>query len=199
MRKLLPKYSRKHNNLHMDEQLEFFKQIASRLDSAGIPYMMTGSMAMAIYATPRMTRDIDLIVEIELIDVEKIVKLFADDCYVDKASVRQAVHDRGIFNIIHNDWLIKADFIVRKDEDYRLKEFSRRRIIDIEGSAIAIVAPEDLILSKLIWGKRSQSELQLRDVKQMIVAMSELDHAYLQKWATILGVDDLLKKAKENE
>ncbi len=43
----------------VDEQLEFVKQIASRLASAEINYMMTGSMAMAVYATPRMTRDID--------------------------------------------------------------------------------------------------------------------------------------------
>ena len=42
----------------VDEQLEFAKQIASRLTSAGIPYMMTGSMAMAVYAPPRMTRDV---------------------------------------------------------------------------------------------------------------------------------------------
>ena len=38
----------------MDEQLEFAKLIASRLDNAGIPYMLTGSMAMTIYSIPRM-------------------------------------------------------------------------------------------------------------------------------------------------
>jgi len=31
----------------MDEQLEFLKIVTSRLESAGIPYMLTGSMAMA--------------------------------------------------------------------------------------------------------------------------------------------------------
>ena len=48
----------------MDEQLEFMKLIALRLDSASIPYMMAGSMAMAIYSIPRMTRGIDLVVEV---------------------------------------------------------------------------------------------------------------------------------------
>lgn len=59
----------------MDEQLEFVKLIASRLDSVGIPYMMTGSMAMAVYSVPRMTRDIDLVVEVKPVDVDKIVSL----------------------------------------------------------------------------------------------------------------------------
>ena len=45
------------------KQLEFMKQIAERLDTAHIRYMLTGSMAMAIYSVPRMTRDIDLVIE----------------------------------------------------------------------------------------------------------------------------------------
>lgn len=183
----------------MDEQLEFMKLIASRLDSAGIPYMMTGSMAMAIYSIPRMTRDIDLVVEVTPADVDKIVGLFSEDCYIDQDSVRQAVHERGMFNIIHNDWVIKADFIIRKNEDYRREEFTRRKKLDIEEVTISVVTAEDLILSKLVWGKRSRSELQLRDVRQMISTVSQLDWKYMQQWATVLGIEDLLRKAKENE
>ena len=101
----------------MDEQLEFVKLIASRLDSVGIPYMMTGSMAMAIYSIPRMTRDIDLVVEVKPFDVDKIVKLFSEDCYIDQDSVREAVVEHSMFNIIHNEWVVKADFIIRKNEE----------------------------------------------------------------------------------
>lgn len=58
----------------MSEQLEFLKTIAARLDSAGIPYMITGSMAMALYARPRMTRDIDLVVECGATDAGALVR-----------------------------------------------------------------------------------------------------------------------------
>jgi hypothetical protein len=47
----------------MNEQLEFLKLIGSRLDAAGIPYMLTGSMAMSVYVPPRMTRDLDFVVD----------------------------------------------------------------------------------------------------------------------------------------
>ena len=183
----------------MDEQLEFMKLIASRLDSTGIPYMMTGSMAMAIYSIPRMTRDIDLVVDITPTDVDKIVDIFSEDCYIDQDSVMQAVHTHGMFNIIHNDWMVKADFIIRKNEDYRREEFARRQKINIEGTAISVVAAEDLILSKLVWGKRSQSDLQLHDVYQIISTVSEPDWKYMQKWASVLGIEKLLQKAKEHE
>ena len=183
----------------MDEQLEFLKLIASRLESVGIPYMMTGSMAMAIYSVPRMTRDIDLVVEVKPVDVDKIVSLFSKDCYIDRDSVKQAVDAHTMFNIIHNEWVVKADFILRKDEEFRREEFARRQKVVIGDTTIFVVSAEDLILSKLVWGKESPSDLQLRDVRQMISTVSELDWKYMKKWATVLRIDTLLEKAKENE
>ena len=183
----------------MDEQLEFIKQIASRLDSAGIPYMLTGSIALAIYSTPRMTRDIDLIVEIGSMEVDRILRLFKDDCYIDAQAVRQAIREQGMFNIIHNDWQIKADFIIRKNETYREEEFSRKRKISIEGMEISVVAPEDLILSKLVWAKESQSTLQLRDVRQMLLDVPALDWNYLRSWALTLGINEQLQEALKDE
>ncbi|MHB9112359.1 MAG: nucleotidyl transferase AbiEii/AbiGii toxin family protein [Thermoleophilia bacterium] len=183
----------------MTDELELIKYVASRLKEAGIEYMMTGSMAMAVYATPRMTRDIDMIIQVSTDDTGKIVSLFRDDFYIDETSVRQAVQNRGMFNIIHNKSIIKVDFIVRKDEKYRALEFLRRQQIDIEGVPVSIVAPEDLILSKLVWAKQSNSELQQRDVGQMLSVLGDLDNEYLDEWSGALGVEDLLNKAREHE
>jgi hypothetical protein len=145
-----------------------------------------------------MTRDIDLVVEVKPVDVDKIVSLFSKDCYIDRDSVRQAVDAHSMFNIIHNEWVVKADFIIRKDEEYRREEFARRQKVVIEDMAIFVVSAEDLILSKLVWGKKSQSDLQLRDALQMMSTVSELDWEYMKKWAVFLGIDALLEKAKEN-
>lgn len=70
---------------------------------------------------------------------------------------------------------------------------------NIEYVAISVVSAEDLILSKLVWAKQSRSELQFRDVRQMISTVSELDWTYMRKWAAVIGIDDILQKAKENE
>ena len=79
--------------------------------------MLTGSMAMAIYSVPSMTRDIDLVVEIKPTEVEKIMRIFSEDCYIDQEAVRQAMQTYGIFNIIHNDRVIKADFQKAKENE----------------------------------------------------------------------------------
>ena len=103
-----------------------------------------------------------------------------------------------MFNIIHNEWVVKADFIIRKNEEYRIKEFSRRKKILIEDTPIFVVSVEDLILSKLVWGKESQSDLHLGDVRQKVSTVSELDWDYMNKWAIVLGIDQLLKRAKDD-
>lgn len=183
----------------MNEEIELLKDIARRLEDAGIEYMMTGSMALAFYSTPRMTRDIDIILQVSYADVGKIVALFKKDFYIDENSVRQAVRDQSMFNIIHNESVIKVDFIIRKDEEYRKEEFLRKRKITIEGFQVSIVSPEDLILSKLVWAKTSQSALQLRDVKQMMLNAKQIDHEYLTKWSKTLGVEELLTSVRKYE
>jgi len=110
----------------MTEELEVLKTLTERLESAGIAYMVTGSIAMNYYAVPRMTRDIDVVVELSAADADRVCALFEGDFYVDRAAARAASAERGIFNLIHLAYVIKADFIVRKEGEYRLAEFARR-------------------------------------------------------------------------
>jgi predicted nucleotidyltransferase len=104
-----------------------------------------------------------------------------------------------MFNIISNKLIIKADFIVKKDSDYRRLEFSRRKPVELDGQKIYIVSIEDLILSKLVWGKDSDSEFQLRDITNLLDSAEKLDWEYLEKWATKLNVKNYLRKANSDE
>jgi hypothetical protein len=180
----------------MDPQLRFAILIASRLRAAGIPYMVTGSMALAIYAEPRMTRDIDLVIECTPGDAARIAGLFRDDCYAEEGEIRDAATHKSMFNIIHNEWIVKADFIVRKDDEYRRLEFSRRRDASIAGTTVTVVSPEDLLLSKLVWAKASDSSVQLGDVRVLLATDIGLDWPYLEKWADVLGVSTLFAEVR---
>jgi len=48
----------------MPTELDIIKEVVSRLDEAAVPYMITGSIAANFYAVSRMTRDIDVIIEL---------------------------------------------------------------------------------------------------------------------------------------
>jgi hypothetical protein len=140
-----------------------------------------------------------LVIELNTEHEQKIIDLFSDDCYIDSKAVRRAIKSSGMFNIISNKLIIKADFIVKKDSDYRRLEFSRRKPVEIDGQNIYIVSTEDLILSKLVWGKDSDSEFQLRDIVNLIEFAEKLDWEYLEKWSAKLNVKNYLKKAKPDE
>ena len=181
----------------MQDQLDFLHLLAERLDGAGIPYMLTGSLAMALYAEPRMTRDIDLVVECKGRTAEDFVKLFQDVCYINADAVRQALASGGMFNIIHLEGVSKADFVVRRPEDYRRTEFARRRLMNIGGREISVVAPEDLILSKLLWWIAGDSDLQRADLRMLLESLPELDMDYIELWAQRLGAVTRLQELME--
>lgn len=70
---------------------------------------------------------------------------------------------------------VLAQFEVLKDTPYRRLEFQRRRLATLEGSEFWIVSAEDLVLSKLEWSKDSRSEMQLRDIRNLLFSGRKLD------------------------
>ncbi|MBC7909202.1 MAG: hypothetical protein H7Y30_01795 [Pyrinomonadaceae bacterium] len=176
----------------MKNEIDVVRDLAGRFEQAGIDYMLTGSLAMNFYAQPRMTRDIDVVVALGADDIDAIVSLFNPDYYVSREAVARAIAHESAFNLIHQETVIKVDCIIRKDTDYRRLEFERRRVINIQDFTVWITSKEDLIISKLDWARDSHSELQLRDVKNLLA--TGYDKNYLEKWTQELGLDSLWKE-----
>jgi hypothetical protein len=172
-------------------ELHVLKVVSECLESTGVAFMLTGSFAMAYYGRPRMTRDLDLVVALTETDVDRVVAALSADFYVDRGDALEAVRSERLFNLMHNESGIKVDFIVRKRTEYRQVEFSRRRQVTIDLVKTWIVSCEDLILSKLVWAHDSGSELQLRDVRNLL--SDSLDRGYLDRWANELGVRETLE------
>lgn len=140
----------------MSEELEVLKQVTQRLEGAGISYMVTGSTAANFYSVPRMTRDIDIVVELLERDVERFISLFEKDYYLEPETVREAVKTRGMFNLIHEEYIIKIDFVVRQDTPYRRCEFSRRKKVSVDDQNFYLVAPGRFDSVKARVGERFQ-------------------------------------------
>jgi hypothetical protein len=183
----------------MSGEFEVLKLVCHRLEQEAIPYMLTGSFAANFYAVPRMTRDIDIVIEIQKADADRLFQIFQKDFYVSRSSIDEAIEHKGMFNIIHNDFVFKVDFIIRKDSTYRNTEFQRKRQVFLDMAFIWIVAPEDLIISKLSWAKDSSSEMQLKDVKNLLLTLRDLDKEYLHSWVQTLKLDHVYQKVNFDE
>jgi len=176
----------------MTEELQTLRDIVNRLESAGIDYMLTGSVALNCYAQPRMTRDIDLVVAFHLKDVARIEAVLGEEYYVSADAAREAVLHQSSFNAIHQATLTKVDFMIRKREDYRQHEFTRRVRLRLENFDLWVVSKEDLILSKLDWARESLSARQLADVENLIATGCDID--YLKQWSARLNLTDMLTR-----
>jgi hypothetical protein len=80
--------------------------------------------------------------------------------------------------------------MIRKREDYRLHEFTRRQRLKVADFEVWVVSKEDLILSKLHWARESGSERQLADVENLIATGCDVD--YLKAWSAALNLTDTL-------
>ena len=179
----------------MNSELDVLRDVVARLEGAGIAYMLTGSVAMSVYAEPRMTRDIDIVVELAADDARRVVELFAPEYYVSDEAVRTAIAARSLFNLFNLARLVKVDMIVRNDDEFQRHEFARRRRQELGASSAWVISKEDLILSKLVWAAPTGSEFQLRDVRKLLA--TGVDEAYLRQWSVRLGVDALLLKCTD--
>ena len=177
---------------HMINEFDVLSDVTRRLTKAGIPHMLTGSLAMNYYSLPRMTRDIDIVVEVAAEDADKIISTFEAHYYVERTAVSRAIEHERSFNMINNEAFIKVDCIIRKSSEYRQLEFSRRRQVEISGVQVWIVSKEDLIISKLDWASDSHSELQLRDVENLLASGYDVD--YLEHWTRKLELGTLLRE-----
>ena len=164
---------------------QLLEKITQALQKAEIPYMVSGSIALNTYAVPRMTRDIDIVIELKKEDIDRFCKIFEIGYYIDPLTVQEEVKRRGMFNVIDFESGYKIDFIIRKNSDYRQLEFSRRIETNAYGFDVWIVSIEDLIISKIAWIQELQSDRQMDDIKNLL-QNPIADRVYIQNWCKTL-------------
>jgi hypothetical protein len=172
---------------------ELLKKVSSALEERNIPYMISGSVAMITYAVPRMTRDIDIVINLKESDIDQFAEIFKEGFYLHKEGIREEVKRRGMFNVIDFESGEKIDFIVRKNTEFHYNEFERRIRTNAFGFEVWVVSIEDLIISKLNWIQQIQSDMQIGDIRSLLENAS-IDKDYLIKWVNRLSLNtfDLL-------
>lgn len=160
---------------------ELLKEIIKMFDKLNIPYLLSGSLAFNIYAIPRATRDIDIVIELKEKGLGKFISELEGKYYYNEETIKEEIKRRGMFNIIHLATSFKVDLIVRNDSLFELKKFERIKKTMIDDLEINVISAEDLILSKLIWIQELESEIQKNDIK-MLMENKNMDIDYIRYW-----------------
>jgi hypothetical protein len=160
--------------------IDLLQRVCSSLNDIQIPYMVSGSIALNIYSIPRMTRDIDIVIELSEDKIDKFLAIFPDS-YFNKSTISDEIKKQGIFNIIDNKTGFKIDFIIRRNTEYYQFAFNRRKRIKELETELWVIQLEDLILAKINWIQQMQSEIQIRDIQNLLLN-PECDISYIKDW-----------------
>jgi len=182
------------------DQTELLIRVAKVLESLPARYAVVGSIASTLYAEPRLTLDIDIVVELEDRMVEPLCSHFAaPEYYVSIPAARDAVWRRSQFNIQHIYSGIKVDLMIAKGTAWSQAQLSRTRRLTVGPNAqVNVAAPEDVILGKLWYYAEGGSDKHLRDITSMLNLDPKIDRADIANWArsmsTLTGWEAVLKR-----
>lgn len=183
----------------MTTQADLLAAIAGRLELAGIPYMLVGSLAGSFHGEPRTTVDIDIVIDPSADTLRRFVNsLPSDTFYFDESAAIEAFERRSSFNVIEHSTGWKVDLLMRKARPFSEAEFERRFNAPIFGRDTPMATAEDVMIAKLEWAKAGESERQIRDVAGILaVSGRELDTEYVEHWIAELDLGDMWRRAQD--
>lgn len=164
-----------------------------RLDGVGRPYMVTGSTAGILYGEPRMTHDVDVVIDLGIKDVPAFVAAFPlEEFYCppeDVLAIEVRRGQRGHCNVIDHATGFKADIYIAFDELHRWA-LARRRSLDLDGLHVPFAPAEYVVLRKLEYYREGGSAKHLRDIRSMLdVSGDSLDRTFLDEQVRARGLD----------
>lgn len=173
------------------------RRVLGALADAGVPYMLVGSFASTLHGAPRTTQDIDLVIDPTPAALGRFVSsLDTPELYVGPDPL-EALERRDQFNVVDTKSGWKIDLVIRKDREFSRSEFDRRIETSLFGMGVWTATAEDTVLAKLEWAVMSGSDRQLNDAATVLAVQGDaMDDEYLDRWATVLGVADLLDRAR---
>ncbi len=176
-------------------EAELYDIFVSPLNDAGILYMVTGSVASIIYGQPRMTHDIDVVVDLSSTQLPELANQFLpDEFYCPPLEVMRTEMNReirGHFNIIHHQTGFKADIYPICDDTFLKEGLGRRRKIDRPDGPLWVAPPEYVIIKKLQYYAEGRSSKHISDIRGMLDVSGEIiDRALLNRWIDQFGLNE---------
>lgn len=176
----------------------FFTYVIEVLESLGIPYMVVGGFAAIFYGEPRLTIDVDIVVDMKPDDIDLFLRAFPiPDYYISEEGVRDALQRRYPFNIIQPATGAKVDLVPLPSDRFTKSAFEQRQRLtyDETGRSATFITAEDILIAKLLAYRETGSDKHLRDARGVLVTQwGEIDLDRIRRGARASGVLDRLEE-----
>ena len=157
-----------------------------------IRFHLTGGIASVYYGEPRLTQDIDIVIDNARVAAALdsfLESLDASDFIFDPNSLREAVASQGMFQLLDGVESLKLDIYPRELIPGELNRSVLREVFEDEELPMASCA--DVAASKLVWISKGSHKCR-RDVRQIFRVASEADRRLIEELAEQLSLVPLL-------
>lgn len=172
---------------------QVLRAILPVLEDLGIPYLLTGGIAVTVHGRPRFTQDIDVVIAPTETQLFQLIDALDSGFIVSREAAREAYTRRGEFNAVHRTLVFKVDFWFSMGDTFDRSRLGRAQSIEVApGLPAKVVYPEDAIISKLLWLRQGATERSVDDIRGIVrTHKGQLDLAYLEGMIGQLGLETL--------
>ncbi len=177
------------------DPFEIAGRVTELLEVMEVEYFLGGSLASTVHGEPRFTQDVNIVVRLDRSHVARLSSELRSEFSLSEVALEEALSRGGSANLIHLASNFKIDLILSGESDFERSEFERKIRLAAGGRSFYFCSPEDIVLAKLDWHKKSAGILdrQLRDIQTVMMVQSSLDLEYLRHWSDVLGVRQQLE------
>jgi hypothetical protein len=164
------------------------------LQTFKIRFHLTGGIASIAYSEPRLTQDIDIVVDNSAIKEHLdpfINSLRSSDFLFDETAVRIAVDRKQSFQLLDSVEALKLDIYPRELIPDELKRSNMLELF--KGMSVPIVSFEDSAASKLLWINKG-SHKSRRDLRQLVRIATNDQRLKIEQLSQDLGLNKLLSE-----
>lgn len=152
--------------------------IGKALPARSIPYMVIGGQAVLLYGEPRVTRDIDVTLGVDVDCLEDLLRIAEElSLRVLPDEIKTFVDRTMVLPCLDDASGIRVDFIF-SFTPYEEQAIRRSNRIGIKGVEVCFASPEDVILHKIFAGRPRDIE----DARSILLRNPDLDISYMRDW-----------------
>lgn len=160
---------------HKNEFRSLFQATLDLLESLDVEYVIIGGIATDVWALPRKTNDVDVLIRLAKSDHLAIFDRATEFGFsVDRRKCVRQIRRMGMFRVRYGK--LHTDFIIG-DSEFEEDVFRRRRLATIFERKCYVASPEDVVLYKIF----ASREIDLADIRRIITTQGKrLDVCYLR-------------------
>ncbi len=157
---------------------ELIAKISAALDRFRIPYMIIGGQAVLLYGEPRLTRDIDITLGVDIAGFDTILAVVVNlSLRPLPENLQSFVEQTMVLPALDEATGVRVDFIF-SFTPFETEAIRRARKINLMDQAVSFASPEDVIIHKVFAGRPRD----LEDVKSILLKNPDIDIRYIRKW-----------------